>query len=73
MQQIYPVCHETVLSLIGQKVCAVTHEGMQYYGTISKVRDGRVLLTDCRVGDGTLTLAAAKTEGKIKKHLIRGK
>ncbi len=67
MQQIYPVCYETVFPLIGKKVCAVTNDGRHYYGTVSDVRDGRVLLTDCTIGDGTLTLAAAKTEGKIKK------
>lgn len=67
MQQIYPVCHETIYPLIGRKVCAVTHDGTRYYGTVSEVNGGRLLLTDCTIGDGTLALASAKTEGKRKK------
>ncbi|TFE19348.1 hypothetical protein [Cohnella luojiensis] len=67
MQQISPVCHDTVFPLLGRKVCAVTQDGKHYYGTISDVRDGRVLLTGCTIGDGPLTLAAAKNENKIKK------
>ncbi|WP_028608700.1 hypothetical protein [Paenibacillus harenae] len=67
MQPIYPVCYETVNPLIGRKVCAVTHDGTHYYGTVSEVSGGRVLLTECEIGDGTLTLASAKTGGKIKK------
>ena len=47
MQQIYRICHETVFPLIGRT---------RYYGTVSKVSNGRVLLTDCTIGDGALTV-----------------
>lgn len=67
MQPIYPVCHETLFPLIGRRVCAVTNDGTHYYGTVGDVRDGRVLLTDFTTDKGNLTLAAVKTEGKIKK------
>jgi hypothetical protein len=67
VQQIYPVCNETVFPLMGKRVCAVTNDGTHYYGTVSEVRDGRVFLTECTVENGTLELAAAKTEGKMKK------
>jgi hypothetical protein len=67
VHQINPVCYDTVFPLIGQKVCAVTNDGQHYYGTVSEVRDGRVLLTECTLGNETLAIAAAKTEGKVKK------
>lgn len=67
MQQIYPVSYETVCPLIGSRVCAVTCDGIHYYGTVSEVTGGRMLLTDCTIGEGPLTLSAVKTEGKIKK------
>jgi hypothetical protein len=73
VHQIYPVCHDTVFPLIGKNVCAVMQNGTHYYGTVSEVRDGRVLLTDCTIGEGPLTLAAAKTEGRIKKTNRKGK
>lgn len=73
MQQIHPVCHDTVYPLFGRKICAVTHDGKHYYGTISEVKDGRVLLTECSISDGSLTLAAAKTDGKIKKTFPKKK
>lgn len=73
MQQIHPVCHDTVNHLIGRKVCAVTQDGRHYYGTVSEVIDGRVLLTDCSIGEGALTLAAAKTVGTSKKPSTKKK
>jgi hypothetical protein len=67
VQQIYPVNNDSIFPFIGEKVCAVTQDGTHYYGTVSDVRDGRVLLTECMIGNQTLALAAVKAERKIKK------
>lgn len=67
MQQINPICHETINPLIGRRICAVTHDGKRYYGTISDVRDGRVLMSDCTIGDEALALASIKTGVDKKK------
>jgi hypothetical protein len=73
VQQIYPVCNDTIFPLIGEKVCAITSDGQHYYGTVRELRDGRVLLTDCMIGNETIAIAAAKTEGKIKKPYLKKK
>jgi hypothetical protein len=61
MQQIYPLSHQTIYPLIGKKICAVTHDGTHYYGKVSEVVGGRVLLTDCMTGDGALAATISKT------------
>jgi hypothetical protein len=67
VEPIYPINYDTIFPFIGEKVCAVTRDGTHYFGTVGDIRDGRVLLTECSIGNQTLALAEAKTEGKIKK------
>jgi hypothetical protein len=69
VQQIYPVNYDTVFPFIGEKVCAVTLDGTHYYGTVGDISDGRILLTECMIGNQTLALASVKTAGKIKKKV----
>jgi hypothetical protein len=77
MQQIYPLSHQTIYPLIGKKICAVTHDGTHYYGKVSEVVGGRVLLTDCTIGDGASTHSAAnvsktKNTNSKKKTKLSG-
>jgi hypothetical protein len=72
MQQIYPLSHQTIYPLIGKKICAVTHDGTHYYGKVSEVVGGRVLLTDCTTDDGALNRSAAAVSKTKKNTKVSG-
>ena len=44
MQIISPVNADTCSSYIGKPVCAVLHDGSRYYGYLSSIEDGRLML-----------------------------
>ncbi|WP_166240706.1 hypothetical protein [Paenibacillus turpanensis] len=44
MHPIHPVCEETCLPHIGRQVCVVLNDGMRYLGTLTAVRDGKLIL-----------------------------
>ncbi|WP_042161465.1 hypothetical protein [Paenibacillus gorillae] len=60
MQEVYPVSQKTVYPYIGRKVSAVTHDGRHFIGTITGVKDGKLMVEDCTFDKKPLTLSSVR-------------
>ena len=72
MEEVYPICHNTVYPYIGRRVSAVTHDGRHFIGTIKGVEDGKLMLEDCTFDKKPLSLSSVRN-GKHSKKQTRSK
>lgn len=68
MQEIYPVCRRTVYPYIGRRVSAVTHDGRHFIGTITGVRDGKLMLENCTIDRKSASLSSVRNGKQSTKQ-----
>ncbi|GGG70317.1 hypothetical protein [Paenibacillus radicis (ex Gao et al. 2016)] len=60
MQEVYPVSHKTIYPYIGRRVSAVTHDGRHFIGTITGIKDGKLMVENCTFDKKPLTLSSVR-------------
>src|SRR5262245_16707702 len=68
MQELFPICHDTVNPYIGRRVSAVTHDGNHIIGTIKGVVDGKLVLEDCMIDRKPVQVSALRSGEHSKKQ-----
>ncbi|NHN30753.1 hypothetical protein [Paenibacillus agricola] len=70
MERIFPICKETVTPYVGRQICAVLHDGTQYFGNIEKIDGDQIYINGFirKPGEvGTLALKNKQSNKKTKK------
>lgn len=67
MQQIHPVTRDTCKPYIGQRVCAVLHDGTQVFGVISSVTDKGIEFNGAAKGAEVLSRDPKKAKQQLQK------
>jgi hypothetical protein len=65
MEAIYPICEEKINPYIGRTVCAVLYDGSYYYGTISEISEGQLILSSQARGTGTISTNFKKAKKQL--------
>ncbi|GAB6989328.1 hypothetical protein [Paenibacillus pini] len=66
MRQIYPICQETCKPLVGQRFCAVMHDGRHVYGTLSYVHEHGLEFDGACKGANVLSTKAYKAKKQLQ-------
>jgi hypothetical protein len=69
MQQITPICEDTIRPHIGRPVCAVMHDGTYLIGTIADCRNGQLYFQGGVQGPGVVSTSAKRASAQIKKNI----
>lgn len=70
MEMIYPINEAGIAPYIGRPVCAATHDGSSFFGTLAGMKDGKLFLNLFTQGDGTVT-ANLKKETMPKQSRVK--
>ncbi|BFH62691.1 hypothetical protein [Paenibacillus azoreducens] len=70
MQFIHPISEDTIRPHMGKRVCAVLCNGTYYYGVVTDVRDGHLVLGGKSPQTATCRSKITKPETKSKAVTI---